>query len=219
MITPLQQTPLPIDPIRQQITPTPPIAPPAPPGLAETPVKAADNAQDKFNAKDQQDQNNRRRQALTEEQRAETIGKLRNAYLRLTELQREADAAVTAGNASYAKELAAQAADVAQTIPASVGILQAAEQSAPQSPSESDNGGSVMSTFDIARAGLGTAKDLIEMVASIPYHPIADRIAIDSMRHQVINAMADVETIASNAAATLLAVARTVDPRHIDVKA
>jgi hypothetical protein len=223
MISPLQQTPIPIDPIRQQVTPTTPIAAPAPPPLTETPIKSANTAQDKFNQKNQDEGNSRREQTLTEQQRAETKSKLRNAYLRLTELQQEADAAVAVGNASHAKELAAEATDVAQTIPASVGILQLAEQNDAQSSvfDQTENGGGTtpFSTFDIARAGLGTAKGVIESAASIPYHPIADRIAIDGMRHQVLNAMADVEAIASNAASTLLAAAREINSQHVDVKA
>jgi hypothetical protein len=220
MLSPLQQTPLPLDPVRQQITPTPPVAPPAPPGPAETPVKAADSSQDKFNPKSQDERSSRQEQALTEQQRADIVSKLRNAFLRLNELQREANAAVTAGDASHAKALAAEAAEVAQTIPASVGILQLVAQESASSRSQSLQTGdnSSLSTFDIARVGLGTAKDVVETAASIPYHPIADRIAIDGMRHQILDAMAEVEAIASTAAAPRATV-QTDGAQHIDVKA
>ncbi|HXP95727.1 MAG TPA: hypothetical protein VN809_03380 [Telmatospirillum sp.] len=220
MLSPLQQTPLPLDPVRQQITPTPPVAPPAPPGPAETPVKAADSSQDKFNPKSQDERSSRQEQALTEQQRAEIVSKLRNAFLRLNELQREASAAVTAGDASHAKALAAEAAEVAQTIPASVGILQLVAQESASSRSQSIQTGdnSALSTFDIARVGLGTAKGVVDAAASIPYHPIADRIALDGMRHQVLDAMAEVEAIASTATSSRATV-QADSAQHIDVKA
>lgn len=220
MITPLQQTPLPLDPVRQQITPTPPVEPPPPLRQPDTPVQASDSSQDTFNQTSEDNRDNRHAADLTAQQRIETFGKLRSAYLRLNELQREAGAALASGNASLAKELAAEAAGVAQTIPASVGFLQMTSQVSTASPaSDSTTEVDLPASFDIARAGLGAAKDVIETAASIPYHPVADRIAINGMRHQVLDAMAGVENIAAQAAAFQAAAAPAEKTAHVDFKA
>ncbi len=215
MITPLQQTPIPLDPMRQQITPTPPVAPPPPPRQPDAPVKAADSSQDRFSQTSEDNRDNQHAADLTAQQRTETFGKLRSAYLRLHELQHEANAALASGNASLAKELASEAAGVAQTIPASVGILQLSfQESAPAVPAEID----LPTSFEIARAGLGAAKDVVESAASIPYHPIEDRIAINAMRHQILDAMAGVENIAAKMAAHPTAPVAAEKPQHIDLK-
>jgi outer membrane biosynthesis protein TonB len=208
--------------MRQQITPTPPVAPPPPQRPTEAPVQAADPSKDKFNPKQDDTRGGRREQTVTDEQRASTMSKLRGAYLRLSELQREVGAAQAAGDATRAKELASEAADVARTIPASVGILLLAAQEngqdMPSSSGTAGGGASIPATFDIARAGLGAAKDVVESAASIPYHPIADRIAINGMRHQVLDAMAGVENYAANAAAPATAIL-TGGAQHIDLNA
>lgn len=220
MITPVQQTPIPLDPMRQQITPAPPIAPPAPARLPDTPVQAADSAQDKFNPKSEDNRGQQYEQELTDQQRTDTMSKLRAAYLRLHELQHDVNSAFAAGDASRAKELAAEAAEVAQTIPASVGILQLSAQDNESAPSASGGGNGSdapqTTSFDIARAGLGAAKEVIEIAASIPYHPVEDRIAINGMRHQILDAMAGVEDIAAKVAAPIAA---PEDTPHIDFKA
>ncbi|PKU21607.1 hypothetical protein [Telmatospirillum siberiense] len=219
MITPVQQTPLPLDPIRQQITPTPPVAPPPPPSLAETPIRAADSSQDKFSPEDDGNRDEQRSNDLTEQQRNETVGKLRSAYLRLHELQREANTAYASGNATRAKELASEAAGVAQSIPASVGFLQPAVAVLSQG---SEGISSVAATFDVAREGLSTAKDVVDTAASIPYHPVADRIAINGMRLQVLDAMAGVEDLAAKTAEAVAAASAdtlTALNQHLDVKA
>lgn len=223
MITPLQQTPLPLDPIRQQITPTPPVAPPPPPNLTDTPVQAADSSQDKFTPENDDSRDEQRNSDLTEQQRSDTVGRLRSACLRLHELQREVNSAYASGNAARAKELASEAAGVAQTIPASVGFLQ--PSTADIAKNDSLNAASTPTltlTFDVARDGLGAAKDVVDTAASIPYHPVADRIAINSMRHQVLDAMAGVENLAAKAAqavATARADALAALSTHLDVKA
>lgn len=199
MLTPLQQTPIPLDPVRQQITPIPPIAPLPPARPADLPIQANETAQDKFDRNSSAD-SGRQDQALEDQQRAETASKLRTAYLRLNELQREASAAVAAGDASLARELAGEAANVAQTIPANVGFIEtAAQQIKAQgtSKAEVEDLVNVPAALDLARAGLGTAKDVVDTVASAPQHPLPDRIAIVDMRHQVLDAMASVEEIAT----------------------
>jgi hypothetical protein len=224
MLTPLQQTPIPLDPVRQQITPTPPLEPPAPQRLADVPIQAADRPQDKFNPKNDK-RGGRRDQAQEDRQRAETANKLRSAYLRLNELQQQAGAAFAAGDAMRAKELAAEAAQVAQTIPSNVGIieLQAQENSignAANAAGEDELPALDMpAALDLARAGLGAAKTVVDSAADIPHHPVEDRIAIGGMKHQVLTAMADVETIAarvSDAQPPVVTFSRT---GHIDVRA
>lgn len=223
MITPLQQTPLPLDPVRQQITPTPPIAPPPPPSLPDTPVSAADSSQDKFDPQDEESRDEGQGSQLTDQQRGETLGKLRSACLRLHELQREATSAFASGNASLAKELAAEATEVAQSIPASVGFLQPTSSELTQMATlNGESASRLPATFDVARDGLGAAKDVVDTAAGIPYHPVEDRIAINSMRHQVLDAMAGVEDLATKAAEALARVksdAITALNKRLDVKA
>jgi len=51
--------------------------------------------------------------------------------------------------------------------------------------------------IDIARAGLGTARDVVDTAASIPSHPAADRASINGYKLTVLEAMAGVEAIAA----------------------
>ncbi|MTJ80114.1 MAG: hypothetical protein F8N37_03690 [Telmatospirillum sp.] len=228
MITPVQQTPIPLDPIRQQITPTLPIEPPPPPRPADTPVQPGDSTQDNFSSRDG-DGKNRRGQALDDQQKAETANKLRNAYLRLKDLKREADAAAASGNAALARDLAAEAANVASTIPASVGIMGQGPAATSESakPFVASAGGpspakdetttpDLPAVLDIARAGLGSAKETVDIAANVPTQPVADRIAINEMRQQVLTAMANVETIANQTSSSEPA---PVTTGHIDLKA
>ncbi|MDR3441297.1 hypothetical protein [Telmatospirillum sp.] len=225
MITPVLQTPIPLDPVRQQITPTPPIDPPAPPRPADQPLQASESTKDKFNPNTNDDRN-RRDQALEDQQRVETANKLRSAYLRLKDLKREAGAAADSGNASLAKEIAGEAATVAATIPVNVGIIaldaqeaaRVAQQTATKAETTDDAAMNVPAALDIARAGLGSAKDVVEIAAEVPHHPVADRIAINEMRQQVLGAMADVEAIAGNVAADTPQVA-SPSADHIDMQA
>ncbi len=219
MITPLQQTPLPLDPMRQQITPAPPVAPPPPPRQPDTPLQATDSSQDTFDSKSGDGSNDQRDAERLDQQRSSSEGKLRSAYLRLHELQREVGSALASGSASRAKELAAEAAEVAQSIPASVGIIQVSVlESAQHTPPDDSPALSLPASFDIARDGLGTARDVVEAAASIPYHPVADRIAINAMRQQVLEAMAGVEHIAAMAANAQTGASVEAAPR-LDVKA
>jgi hypothetical protein len=219
MITPLQQTPLPLDPMRQQITPAPPIAPPPPPRQPDTPLQATDSSQDKFDSKSGDGSSDQRDAERLDQQRTSSEGKLRSAYLRLHELQREVSSALASGSASLAKALAAEATEVAQSIPANVGVIQvSAQESTQQMPPDDTTTLSLSASFDIARDGLGTARDVVESAASIPYHPVADRIAINAMRQQVLEAMAGVEHIAAMAAAAQTGASAEAVPR-LDVKA
>jgi hypothetical protein len=233
MITPLQQTPIPLDPIRQQITPTTvPIEPPPPPPPTQMPVQASDATQDKFDPQSGDDRN-RRGQGLDDRQKAEYASKLRTAYLRLKDLKREADAAAASGDAALARDLAAEAANVASTIPATVGIIEESSRWEPvqSSPSTATTAGTAAATADptpvemdvssalgIARDGLGSAKDTVDIAAGVPRQPVVDRLAINEMRQQVLTAMASVETIATRASDTT-AQATVGTNAHVDVRA
>ena len=237
MITPLQQTPIPLDPIRQQITPTTvPIEPPPPPPPAQMPVQASDGTQDKFDPQSGDDRN-RRGQGLDDRQKAEYASKLRTAYLRLKDLKREADAAAASGNAALARDLAAEAANVASTIPATVGIIQESTRWEPAPSGQSATAATTTTTgtraapdaptpdeidvsgaLDIARDGLGSAKDTVDIAAGVPRQPVVDRLAINEMRQQVLTAMASVETIATRASDTSTPVTVKANA-HVDVRA
>jgi hypothetical protein len=218
----VQQSPLPFDPARQQFTPPQPVVSPSPPRPAEVPVQATATPKDKF-SKNQGDQGDDSGKAYDNQQQAATAGKLRAAYLRLTELQREAAAALNAGNAKRAKEVAQEAAEVAQSIHAQtsampISDLGAIEVQADQMIASSSSGGSaaapassgsstgstvtitVSGVIDLARDGLGTAKDVVDTASMLPQHPIEDRIALSGMRQTVLAAMAGVEAIAAKVA-------------------
>ena len=65
--------------------------------------------------------------------------------------------------------------------------------------SGNDNGGTPApnSLIDVARAGLGTARDVVDTAASIPSHPAADRASIIGYKRTVLEAIAGVEAIAA----------------------
>lgn len=216
MLTPVQATPIPLEPARQQLTPPLPEPPPPPPPQAEMPLQASDTPQDKFE-QDGGQWKNREDQAQQDQQRAEAVGKMRLAWARLNELRMQAGAALRAGDAARAKVVAQEAAmvasdirDLATSLPVvNVGAIQAAADQLAQLPQQSNLAASavpapvtidVPAALDTARAGLGTAKEVVDTAASIPYHPVEDRIAITAMRHQVMDAMAGVEAVAAKVA-------------------
>ncbi|HIJ39188.1 MAG TPA: hypothetical protein HPP80_09870 [Rhodospirillaceae bacterium] len=222
MLTPIQQTSLPVDPFRQHVTPPPPI--PAPPPLphSDIPVQPGATPKDKFLNRDGGGGSGGQSAADKEEQRLEAADRLRAAYIRLQQLQEAAGQALRAGDAQQAKQVAEEAAQVATTIRdtadtlpiTNVGaIVAAANQMQSSAPSPSPNGsdgsgsgsggsipGGGTDPIDTARAGLGAAKNVVDTAASLPQHGAADLAAFQDMRQQVLNAMAGVEVVAAKIA-------------------
>jgi hypothetical protein len=228
MITPLQQTPIPLDPMRQQLTPPPPPIAPPPPRPADQPVQASEATKDKFNPKDNRDkkENSRREQALEDHERAETASKLRSAFLRLKDLKREAGAAADEGDAPRTRDLASEAATIAETIPPHVDLLDHPPAEAPHGLPKTTTTGypdsepmTLPEALTLARSGLGSAKEVVDIAAAVPHHPIIDRIAIGGMAKRVIGAMVEIETIASRAAARKAPPAPVRTTPHIDLEA
>lgn len=234
MLIPVQQTPIPFDPARQALTPPPPPEPPPPPRPADVPIQAGDTPQDQFSA----NANGRGsgQSPADDQQRAAAADKLRSAYARLTQLQIDATAALQSGDAGRAKEVAQEAAQVAEfirttayTLPMSnVGAIQAAADqlashvqlgsAGGQLPALEGGGSGVTAALDTARAGLGTAKTVVDTAASLPHHPEPDRLEINVLRKQVIDAMASVEAIAA-AFAGPSQPSGSLSKTHVDIRA
>lgn len=267
LVSPIQQTPLAYDPARQILTPPAPVELPPQQQPATPPIQQGDTPQDKFQPRDgggrsQQDA------GTSESEKAATAEQLHNAWLRLQQLQEEANQALLAGDASGAKQAAQEAAQVAVTIQNVTGsspdvALAAVEVAAqqisahdastqdvsssgsgtPESGLEATAGTSIPgaptlgtsgvsdtgqaqsgdtavspgTVIELARASLGTARDIVDTAASIPSHPVADRVSISGYKQTVLQAMAGVEAIA----ARLLGVttASSSSPGRIDIRA
>lgn len=245
LVNPVQQTPLVYDPARQVLTPPAPVDLQPQQLPATAPVQQGDTPQDKFQPRSggggsQQDG------GTSDSEKAATAEQLHNAWLRLQQLQEEANQALLAGDASGAKQAAQAAAQVAVQIQnvtgstpgVAIGAIEvAAEQISAHDASTEDNSGSgsgsddssllakengtivepgaastgapasipgssggsagTGTVIDLARAGLGTARDIVDTAASIPSHPAADRASISGYKQTVLNAMAGVEAIAA----------------------
>jgi hypothetical protein len=241
MLTPVQQTPLPLDPARQQITPSPPVAAPAPPRAADVPVQPSTAPKDKFNPKDADRGSSGQYRARDNQKRAAIAGKLRAAYQRLIQLQTSAWAALKAGDAQWAKEAAQEAAYVATTIYETATalpvsdidsiVLEANRLVSSSAATGGDSSGSssfsagdsnagdtsVPTSLDIAWAGLGVAKDVMDTAASVPTQPFEDRVAISAMKKTVLGAMAGVETFAAKLAKAMGGVQISSGSERIDI--
>jgi hypothetical protein len=222
MLIPVQQTPIPLDPARQQLTPPPPPEPPPPPMPSEMPLQAADTPQDHFDPQYGDHRGNDQSAAQDEQVREAAAAALRNAYMRLASLELEASRAVQAGNADRARDVAAEAADLAEyirvftnTLPVSTVAIAEPQQHGISSPPAVVL--QVQAALDTARVGLGTAKSVIDTAASLPHHPLSDRLTIDNMRQQVLAAMAGVEVIAAKFAAALPS--PPLPTRQLDIRA
>ncbi len=248
LVSPVQQTPLVYDPARQILTPPAPIDVPPQQQPTTPPIQRGDTPQDKFQPRDgggrsQQDA------GTSDSEKAATAGQLHNAWLRLQQLQEEANQALLAGDARGAKQAAQEAAQVAVTIQnvtgsspdVALGPIEVAAQqiSAHDASTQGDSGsgdgnpgsspeptqgsptpggtspgttlpgdtvqaqsgdtsGSPPGTvIELARASLGTARDIVDTAASIPSHPAADRASISGYKQTVLQAMAGVEAIAA----------------------
>ena len=189
MIGPVQNTPIPLEPARQQLSPGQPVATPQPQlPVAEQPLPPTADPKDKFAGKDgKQDNDDTEARRHQQQQQFETARALNNAWARLTALQALAREALGVGNGPQAKEAAMEAAavaasirDVANTLPGvSIGVVD------------------IPAAIDSARSGVGAAMSVVDLAGEIPHHPIEDRQAITGARHQVIEAMAGVEAVAA----------------------
>jgi len=188
MIGPVQNTSLPLEPARQQLTPHQPVVTPPPqPPVAEQPIAASTTPKDKFAGKDGEKDNDDADTKRQQQQQYAATRALNSAWVRLTALQQLAREALSVGNGPQAREAAMEAAsvaagirDMANTLPGvSVGMVD------------------IPAAIDSARLGVGTAMSVIDLADAIPHHPVEDRQAITGARHQVIEAMAGVEAVAA----------------------
>ncbi|HIJ63728.1 MAG TPA: hypothetical protein HPQ04_13630 [Rhodospirillaceae bacterium] len=189
-------------------------------------------AKDKFNPNDGGRNSGGRDNAEQEQQKALIADSLHAAYERLTQLQQAASQALQAGDARLAKEAAQEAAQVASTIQNTVGQLplvdfsaiaiaaQQMQQSQAASPGSATTSVSIdlPAVLDTARAGLGTAISVVDTAASIPNQQTQDRVALDGMRQQVLNAMAGLEIVAAKITDAQPA-PRSGGTKRVDIKA
>lgn len=231
MLTPIQSTILPLDALRQQITPQAPVQAPPPPPLTDTPVQPGATAKDKFNPNSGGRNSSGRDSAEQEQQKSAIADRLNQAYLQLTQLQESATQALQAGDAQRAQEVAQEAAQLAGTIQNTVGQLPpvdfnsvafAAEQQLQQSQSQGAAAAStpvdVPAALDTARAGLGAAITVVDTAAAIPAQTVQNQTALDGMRRQVLDAMAGLETVAERVTAAQPSSGGTPTP-HLDIRA
>lgn len=188
MLGPLQHFPIPVDPLRQQMTPPQPTPPPQiaiPPGLQ--PLSPSDTGKDQFGRRqEEQSEDAAEREARRHQQRQEALRAYNNAWARLHLLQQIANGALGEGNGPQAREAAVEAAAVALSIRDLANGLH----------NVSAGGIDVPAALESARAGVTVAKDVVDVAISYPAHPVEDRITLNGARHQVIEAMAGVEAAA-----------------------
>jgi len=244
LVNPIQQTPLAYDAARQVLTPPAPaeLPPQTPPATA--PVQQGDTPQDKFKPRDGRG-GNQQDGGTSDQEKAAIAEQLHDAWLRLQQLQEQANQALLAGDARGAKDAAEQAAEVATSIQNVTGsspnvalgpIVVAADQlsqhdatdgsSTPGDPSDGSAPGSGGASggpsdpgtvIDLARAGLSAASDVVDTAASIPSHPAADRISINGYKRTVQQAIAGVEAIAARVLG--VATASSGGTTRIDIRA
>lgn len=188
MLGPLQHFPIPVDPLRQQMTPPQPTPPPqiaTPPGLQ--PLPPTDTGKDQFGRRqEEQSEDAAEREARRQHQRQEALRAYNNAWARLHALQQIASGALGEGNGPQAREAAVEAAAVALSIRDLANDL-------PNVPAGAID---VPAALAGARSGVTVAKDVVNLAIGYPAHPVVDRIALNGARHRVIEAMAGVEAVA-----------------------
>ncbi len=220
LVNPVQQTPLAYDPARQVLSPPAPVDLQPTPQPATPAVQPGDTPQDKFQPRDGRG-GNQQDGGTSDGEKAALAEQLHAAYVRLQQLQQQANQALLAGDARGARDAAQEAAQVAVTIQSATGsspdvalgpIELAAQQISQRDASQqgtSSGGGSTpgqtgsgddgqpSTAIDLARAGLSTASDVVDTAASIPSQPAPDRSAIDGYKRTVQAAAAAVEAIAA----------------------
>ncbi len=230
LVNPIQNTPLAYDPARHVLTPPAPVDQPQQAQPATAPIQQGDTPQDKFHPRsggggNQQDG------GTSQQEKAANAEQLHDAWVRLQQLQQEANQALLAGDARGAKDAAQEAAQVAVAIQNITGStpdvafgsieLEANEISAheateselgtPQGsgggtsdqpgqtgqPGQSGGAPIPGTVIDLARAGLGTANQVVDTAASIPSQPAGDLASIYGYKQTVLKAIAGVEAIAA----------------------
>lgn len=215
LVNPLQQTSLVYDPARQQVTPPPPPVSTPQQNPADVPVQAAATPQDQLNPN-----GGGGRGGAGGRQESATAAQLRAAWARLEQLREQVREALVSGDAKQAKEMAQEAAAVATTIGDIAGstpssgvdsVVYAAQQIEAQGGGSGTSGGGqtpadaglspgeLPTVIDLARAGLSAAKAVVGTAASIPTHPVGDRVAISGYMQTVLDAMAGIEALAAQA--------------------
>jgi hypothetical protein len=210
MIGPIQNSPLPLEPARQQLAPPSPLVtqPPQPPSLAEQPLPPSTTPRDKFSGKEDGGGADRDSARQQQQQDYETNKALNSAWVRLTALQHIAREALSAGNGPAAKQAAVEAASVAASI----------RNIADSLPGVSVDGIDVPAAIDNARGGLGAALDVVDLAGKIRHHPVEDREAIGGAHTRIIDAIAGVEAVAAQ---LLPSTSRPLsqDSHHLDLTA
>lgn len=221
MITPIEQSPnLVFDPARQQITPPPVIQPQPLPALTETPLReSTPSNKQNFGSSGGGDK------APEQRAQSQTAQKLRAAWAYLQQLKAEVAMALSGGYADNAKRAALKVADVASSIetlsmqipvsgdeqvltanswlpPSFIGVAETGGTSVAPTPSPSNysaekENSSPAVLIDLARSGLGAAKEVIIEAASAPQFTEKDRVDINALMQRVLNSMAAVEQIAA----------------------
>ena len=242
LLNPIQQSPLAYDPARQVLNPPAPIDPVPQPLPATAPVLQGDTPQDKFRPRDGGG-GNQQDGGTSDREKAANAEQLHNAWLRLQQLKLQANQALLAGDARGARDAAQEAASVAvsiQTITGSspdvsLGPIEVAAQQisahdqsqdhgAPipgttGNPSGADgaSGGAAGTVIDLARAGLGTASEVVDTAASVPSQPAGDLASIHGYKQTVLRAIAGVEAIAARVFGA--GSAATTETRRVDIRA
>ena len=159
MIGPVQNTSLPLEPVRQQLTPHSPAVtePPQPLPMGQLPLPASTTNKDKFGAKDGEKSNDEEADRNQRQQQYEANRELASAWSRLTTLQQIAREALGAGDGPQAKEAAIEAAAVAASIRDMADALPGISVSIIDIPAAIDN----------ARSGVDVALQVVEAMAGV----------------------------------------------------
>jgi len=115
LVNPIQQSPLAYDPARQILSPPAPVDAQPQSLPANAPVLQGDTPQDKFRPR-QGGGGNQQDGGTSDQEKAANAEALHNAWVRLQQLQQEANQALLAGDARGAKDAAQEAAQVAVSI-------------------------------------------------------------------------------------------------------
>jgi hypothetical protein len=227
LVNPVQQSPLAYDPARQILSPPAPVDAQPQQVPATAPIQQGDTPQDKFRPRsgggNQQDGGTSDQEKAAN---AEALHNAWVRLQQLKQEANEALLAGDARGAKDAAQEAAQVAVSIQNITGStpdvaLGPIEAAAQQisardatqtqggqsqSGSSPAQSgqgsssglpDGASSPGTVIDIARAGLGTANDVVDTAASVPSQPAGDLASIQGYKQTVLRAIAGVEAIAA----------------------
>jgi len=190
MLSPVQNSPLPLEPMRQQLVQPSPVVtqPPAPLPMAAQPLPPSDTPRDKFAGRDGQQSNDDALNQRRQQQQYEATRELSSAWARLTVLQQMAHRALGEGNGPQAREAAIEAAAVASSIRDMASGLAGVDIGVVD----------IAAAIDNARTGISAAMQVINLADSHPDHVEDDRQAIRDARIQVLTASAGVESVAAD---------------------